>query len=311
MVQRMQTFPKCLLLPIDGTDEALRPARFLGRLYPPREVRLILGYFSAPPPPAISGTAPLSNKLLAKKRQFFNELKRDERTVFDHALEALAKEGFSKEFIQEHVEPRGMSVAKQECLLGGYRKVDAIVVQKRVKTSLEDLLRADTSSALVQQCIECPVWLTDGQIDPRKAAIYIADEEASPRITDHAAYMLSDTPVDIALIRFAPKIPHPISCSPSEAARELAGHVHANELSSLLNASGILAGYGIAENRVRLTLIPKRGDTVAEILSWCASNGVGIVGLGRTRTEGIFSFLRTSLTEQVASELKNMAVWIA
>ncbi len=307
----MQTLPKCLLLPIDGTNESLRPAKFLSRLYPPSEVRLILCYFSTPPPPAYCGAVAQSRELLAKKRQFFEKRKRDERRVFDQALEALAKEGFSKEFIQEHVEQKNMGTAKQACLLGDIRKVDAIVVQKQVKTRLEHLMSSDPSSALVQQCIECPIWMTDGEIDPGKAAIYINEEEASLRIADHAGYMLSDTGVDIALIRAASKTSHPLSCRPSEAVRELSNYADAHQLSYLLRASAILADYGIAENRIRITLIPERGGAVTAILSWCAANGIGIIGLGRTRTEGVRGFLKTSATQKITSDFKNMAVWVA
>ncbi|MDR3569257.1 MAG: hypothetical protein P4L43_14610 [Syntrophobacteraceae bacterium] len=301
----MQTIPKCFLLPIDGTNESLWPARFLGKLYSPSEVRLILSYFSAPPPPAYTGDLARSHELQAKKRQFLEDEKREERAVFDHALEALEKLGFLKEFIQEHVEPKGMAVAKQACLLGDIKKVDAIVVPKHVKVRLEDLLKSDPSSALAQQCIECPVWMTEGAIEPGKAAIYISDEEGSTRIADHAGYMLSDTGVDIDLVGAAAKIRHPLTWRPSQAQSAPRG------LESLLKASAVLADYGIDQDRIRMTLIPKRGDTIAEVLSWCASNGIGIIGLERTRTEGILGSLRASSTRKITSDLKNMAVWIA
>ncbi len=307
----MQTIPKCFLLPVDGTKESLRPAGFIGRLYPPSEVRLILSYFSTPMPPAYSGEVARSNELMAKKKQFFDKLKQDERSVFDRALEELEKEGFSKELIQEHVEPKGMSVARQECLLGDMTNVDAIVVQKHVKNSLEDLMRLDPSLALVQQCIECPIWMTEGKIDPEKAAIYITDEEASMRIADHAGYMLSDTGASITLIRPSAKTSLPVSCRPSQAASVLSGHASTREISALLRGSEVLADNGITEDRILITLIPDRGDTVAQFLSWCGSNGIGIIGLGRTRPKGLLSFLKTSAAQKITSDFKDMAVWVA
>ncbi len=310
----MQTLPKCLLLPIDGTHESLRPVAFISRLYPPSEVNLILCYFSAPFSPAYSGAAPSVPQLQRKKREFFQERQQDARRIFDHARQVLLKEGFSEQLIQEHIQQREMSVAKQACLLADIRKVDAVLVQKRVTSSLEGFIRGDSASALLQHCLSSPVWFTEGEIDPKSAAICIVDEDASLRIADHAGYMLSGTGAEITLLHAAKKLPHLISCRPSEALKKLAGYADTprrqNKLSYLLKASAILAGYGVDESRMQITLIPDRGDAASEILSWCASIGVGIIGLGHSEPEGVWSFLKTSVTRKILADFKNMAVWV-
>ena len=106
----MQTLPKCLLLPIDGTHESLRPVEFISRLYPPSEVNLILCYFSAPLPPAYSGAVAQSPELLGKKREFLEERQQDTRRIFDHAREVLLKAGFSEELIQESTQQRAAKI---------------------------------------------------------------------------------------------------------------------------------------------------------------------------------------------------------
>ena len=310
----MQTLPKCLLLPIDGTHESLRPVAFISRLYTPSELNLILCYFSPPPPPAYCGAVAQSPELLRKKREFLQERQQDTRRIFDHAREVLLKEGFSEELIQEHIQQREMSVAKQACLLADIRKVDAVLVQKRVTSSLEGFIRGDSASALLQHCLSSPVWFTEGEIDPKSAAICIVDEDASLRVADHAGYMLSSTGAEITLLHAAKKPSHPISCRPSEALEKLAGYadtpVRRGKLSYLLKASSILADQGFDEGRIRITLIPDRGDTAGEILSWCASNGIGIIGLGHSEPEGVWSFLKTSVTRKILADFKNMAVWV-
>ena len=310
----MQTLPKCLLLPIDGTHESLRPVAFIRRLYPLSEVSLILCYFSPPLPPAYSGAVAQSPELLRKKREFLQGRQQDARRIFDHAAQVLLKQGFSEELIQEHIEQREMSVAKHACLLADIRKVDAVLVQKRVTSSLEGLIRGDSASALLQHCLSSAVWFTEGEIDPKSAAICIVDEDASLRITDHAGYMLSSTRAEITLLHAAKKPSHPISCRPSGALEKLAGYADTpqrrGKLSYLLKASAILADYGFDESQIQITLIPDRGDTASEILSWCASNGVGIIGLGHSQPEGVWSFLKTSVTRKILANFKNMAVWV-
>ncbi|MGA2403664.1 MAG: universal stress protein [Syntrophobacteraceae bacterium] len=311
----MQTLPKCLLLPIDGTNESLRPVSFISRLYPVSEVSLILCYFSAQLPPAYSGDVTPSPEMLRKKKQFVQSRQQDVRRIFDHAKDVLVKAGFSEELIQEHVQQKEMSVAKHACLLADIRKVDAVLVQKRVSSSLEGFIRGDSASALLQHCLASPVWFTEGGIDPKSAAICIVDEDASLRIADHAGYMLSGSRAEITLLHTARKPSHPISCRPSEALNKLAGYADMpggrEKLSYLLKGAAILKDYGLDETRVQITLIPDRGDTAGEILSWCTSNGVGIIGLGHSQPEGVWGSLKTSVTRKILANFKNMAVWVA
>jgi nucleotide-binding universal stress UspA family protein len=311
----METPPKSLLLPIDGTSESLRPIAFISRLYPISEVSLILCYFSPPPPPVYSGPDAETPELLKKKWDFTQSSMQDARRIFGHAKEVLLKAGFSEELIQEHIQQREMSVAKHACLLADIRKVDAVVVQKRVTSSLEGFLRGDPASAMLQYCLTSPVWFIEGEIDPGSAAICIFDEDASLRIADHAGYMLSGSGAEITLLQTVRRLSVSISCRPSEVLKKLAGYanmpVSPGKCAYLLEAAAILEDYGIDETRIQITLIPDKGDTAGEILSWCASNGVGIVGLGHSEPEGIWSSLKTSVTRRIVSDFKSMAVWVA
>ncbi len=292
----METLTKCLLLPIDGTSESLRPIKFISRLYPVSEVSLILCYFAAP----------------------YSEAKRhqDPRHIFSEAKEVLLKAGFSAKLIQEQVGQRQMSVAKQACLLADIRKVDAVAVQKRVTSSLEGFLMGDPTSALLLHCQRSPVWFTEGEIDPKSAAICIVDEEASLRIADHAGYMLSGSGAKITLLQAVRKLSHSISWRPFDALKRPEGWeadmaISPGKRAYLQRAAEILKDYGIDEGLIQITCIPDRGNTADEILSWCTSNGVGIVGLGHSEPEGTWSFLRTSITKKILSDFKNMAVWVA
>ena len=247
----MQTLPKCLLLPIDGTNESLRPVAFISRLYPVSEVSLILCYFSPPVPPVYSGDVAPSRELLRKKREFFQGRQQDIRRIFDHAKDALVKAGFSEELIQEHVQQGQMSVAKQACLLADIRKVDAVIVQKRVSSSLEGFIKGDSASALLEHCLASPVWFTEGEIDPKSAAICIVDEDASLRIADHAGYMLSGTGAEITLLHSARKAVYPVSCRPSEAVDKLADYADtaARRGQALIPLKGSLDTGGLRNRR--------------------------------------------------------------
>jgi hypothetical protein len=311
----MQTLTKCILLPIDGTNESLRPVKFISRLYPTSEVNLILCYFSPPLPPSYSRTVVQSPELSKKREEFFQARQEDMRRIFRHAREVLLKAGFAEELIQEHVEQKQVSVARQACLLADIRKVDAVIVQKQVTSSLEGFIRGDLASDLLERCRTSPVWFTEGEIDPKSAAICIVNEDASLRIADHSGFMLSSTGAGITLLHAEKKLSHPFSCLPSEAPEKLGHYADTPErkdtISYLSKASAILMDYGFDESRIRITMIPDRGHTADAILSWCASNGIGIIGLGHSQPEGVWSFLKTSVTRKILADFRNVAVWVA
>ncbi len=311
----MQSLPKCLLLPIDGSRESLRPIEFVGRLYPGlHDVNLILGYFVPPLPPVYSSMFAESAEMMKKRREHLESREKDTRRIFAQAKDVLLRAGFAPELIQEHIEQREMSVAKQACLLADMKKVDAILVQQTVTSSLEGFLRGTSPSALLQHCLTSPIWFTEGTVDVGNAAICIFNEEASLRIADHAGFMLSDTRTAITLLHASRSCGAPVFSGLAQKSRDLAAWAASPEgkeaMPYLTRASEIVRDQGIGDDRVRIAIIPGRGDIVGEILSWCGKNGVGIVGLGHSQPEGIWSFLRTSVTKKVLSSFKDMSVWV-
>ncbi|MFZ2447289.1 MAG: hypothetical protein WAW37_13100 [Syntrophobacteraceae bacterium] len=307
--------PKCLLLPIDGTAESLRPVEFVSRLYPGvRDVNLVLSYFVPPLSPIYSGPGVESPGVLKKRREALASREQDTRRIFEGARKMLLDSGFSEALIQEHVQQKEMTVAKHACLLADIKKVDAILVQKRISSDLEGYLRGDSHSALLRHCIASPIWFTEGEIQAEGAAVCIYSEEASLRIADHAAFMLSDTNRTITLLHLTKSLSSAISCPFSEAQKALAGWSGApagrEAWPYLLKSAGIMVENGVEEDRIRVAIIPQRWDIAQDILSWCGANGAGIIGLGHSEPEGIWSFFKASVTRKILSDFKNMAVWV-
>jgi nucleotide-binding universal stress UspA family protein len=311
----MENPTKCLLLPIDGTERSLRPVEFVRRLYPAaKDLSLILCYFTPPLPPVYSGMVLESRDMMRKKTQILKQRTEDTRRIFTDAKNALLRAGFSEGMIQEYVEQREMSVAEHACLLADIRKVDAILVQKTVTSGLEGFLKGTSPSALLQHCLVSPIWFTEGEIDPGRAAICVVNEDASLRIADHSGYMLSGTPAEITILHVAKSLSHPVVCSLAGAPEKLfawaVSPAGLEMMPYLKKSAAMLRENGVEEDRIRIALIPRKSDTAHEILAWCSENGIGIIGLGHSEPEGIWSFLKTSVTRKILADFKNMAVWV-
>lgn len=311
----MANHPKCLLLPIDKSPESLRPVEFLSRLYNGvRGLNLILSYFLPPLAPIYREASAESHQMIEKRREVLGSRERETRDIFQNARKILLDAGFSPDDIQEHIEQKQMTVAKHACLLADIRQVDAIVVPKRVSSNLEGFLKGDSPASLLQHCLASPIWFTEGDIDAGRAAICISSEDAALHIADHAGYMLANTSCSITLLHAAKSVSTTVKSTLPEMESALAGWSRTSQgqekMPYLRKAAEILSVNGVEKDRISISIIPSRNTVANEILSWCASNGISIIGLGHSEPEGVWSFLRASVTKQILSDFKNMAVWV-
>lgn len=310
----MTPLSKCLLFPIDGTEEALRPIEFLRRLYPDlNQVGIVLCYFAPALPPAYREQRG-SPEQLKKKQEYMKSREQGTRLAFEQARKDLVRVGFQSDMIHEHVLEKQVSKAKDACLLADWKKADAVLVRKQVTNTLEGLFRDDPTDDLLRHCLASPLWLVEGTVDVSHAAICITNEDASLRAADHAAFMLTGTGAEVTLLHAAKTVSHPVSTPVAHITAEVEKWLMTPEgrpvRPFLHQAHDILKREGIADERVRITVIPSQGKAASEIPVFCQKERIGIVVLGHTQPTGIKGFLKGSVTKKIIAELKNMAVWV-
>lgn len=310
----MAPISKCLLLPIDGSRESLRPVEFIRRLYLDLStIRVVLCYFQPPLAPIYRGK-PDSPEMVRRRTEVLGAREAETRNVLRQAREVLARAGFPEDSIAEHVQEKASTMPRDACLIAGVRKVDALVMQKKIQTDLESLLRDDPTYGLLQHCTGSPVWVTDGNVDPSRGAVCILNEDTSIRAADHAAFMLADTPTEIFLLHAARGIAEPLTVPVSDPGREVAEWFKTGEGKPmepyLQEAAEVVRKEGIPEDRVKLSIIPSRTNVALDIIEHCRKQGIGIVVIGHSNPTGKWSFLRSSVTKRALAELRDMAVWV-
>lgn len=310
----MTSLSKCLLFPIDGTEEALRPIEFLQRLYPNRDrIGLVLCYFAQALPPAFREQRG-SQEQLKKKQELLKSREQAIRSAFEGAKKVLVAKGFQSDLIHEHVLEKQASKAKDACLLADWKKADAVLIRKRVTTTLAGLFEDDPTDALLRHCLTSPLWLVEGTTDVSQAAICITDEEASLRAADHAAFMLTGTHTTVTLLHAARNISQPLHSDAATVSSELERWFATPEgrpVKPFLKESyEHLKREGILDGSIRFAIIPSQGKAAFEILDYCRRQGIGILVLGHTPPTGITGFLKGSVTKKAIAELRNMTLWI-
>ncbi len=310
----MAPISKCLLLPIDDSRESLKPVEFIRKLYPDlSSVKVVLCYFQPPLAP-IYREKPDSPEMARKRMEILRAREANTRKVLNHAREVLGKAGFPEESVLEHVQEKASTMPRDACLIAGVRRADALVVQRQNQTTLESLLRDDPTHGLLQYCFDCPVWITDGNIDPSRGAVCILNEDTSIRAADHAAFMLADAKTEIVLLHATRGIAGPCTVPVSQLSPEIQKWFNTNEGRSmepyLRKAAEVVCQEGISEDRVKLSLIPSRGNVAVDIIEHCRNQGIGIVVIGHSNPQGKWSFLKSSVTKKALEEFRDMAIWV-
>ncbi len=311
MEQKVRHF----LLTVDESSDCLRPIRFLAALYHQlKHIYVLLCHFYAPPAP-IYRQQDLSPSMAAQKEELIRARQENARAILDKVRHALVDLGVAAENIQMHTQERSVSVAQHACSLAGIRRVDCVLVPKTISGKLDGLLRGDPIPAHLQHCLVRPVWFLDGShIDTNQAAICMVHDEASVRAARHAGSMLAGCSTRIDLVHCDPHIDWSITSEITEPSAQLLAWEKTPGGQALVpylrQAQQILVQEGISEIRVRIVVLPSRGDVARSVIEYCRQNHVGIVVLGHSAPEGIWSFFQNSVTKSILAEFKNMAVWV-
>ena len=310
----MAPLPKCLLFPIDGTEEALRPVEFLRRLYPnPDQVGVILCYFAPALPPAYREQRG-SPEQLKKKQEFMKSREQETRAALDQAKKALVSSGISGRHDSGTCPGKAGGKSERRLPSGRLEKSGCRFDPETGYQYPGGLFEDDPTHDLLRHCLASPLWLVEGTVDVSHAAICITNEEASLRAADHAAFMLTGTGTEVTLLHAANTISHPVSTPAAHITAEVEKWLMTPEgrpvKPFLHQAHDILKREGIGDERVRITVIPSQGKAALEIPAFCQKERIGIVVLGHTPPKGVTGFLKGSVTKKIIAELKNMAVWV-
>lgn len=309
----MTPTPKMFLLPIDDTEEPLRPIRFLTQLYPDRSRIGLIIHYLVPPLPPVYAEGRLSPAQVAKKKAFLKERDDAARKACDRAKQVLLDVGFSQEIIHELVQEKELSVAHHACRLADIKRVDAVLFPKQSSSALEGFLKGDHTSALLHHCLVSPIWFVDEPADTTRAVVCVSEHRASVRALDHALFMLEETPTAIDVVHFSKKLSKKIVSQGIEPDAHMTRWVadqSADVRANYDQALSLIRESTVDPARLRLVAAPSSGKIAADILSYCAENKAGILVLGHGGSGGTWGFLKSSVTKKILADFRHQAVWV-
>ncbi|SFN01933.1 universal stress protein [Thermodesulforhabdus norvegica] len=305
--------PKTILVPLDEDEAYTGCVEFVHALYPEKDrLTLILHYIEPPLAPVYKGT-PSSPAMREKKKNLLAERREKTKAILDRARRRLVELGFSEELVQEHVQERELSVAHHACRLADMKKVDAVVVPKKITSKLEGFLKGNPTPDFLHHCLVSPIWFVEGRPSTERAVLAVGPENTSLRAVDHAGFMLAETKTLVDLVHVSSRVSGVISSGVETKSADYLRWESSSqnrEARTFMDESvRILINAGFTPDRIRLVVHP--GKNVADsLLDYCRVVKAGIVVLGHSKPGGTWGFLKSSITEKLISSAMNLSVWV-
>jgi nucleotide-binding universal stress UspA family protein len=311
----MADLTKMLVIPVDGSDNALRSLDYLGLIYgSDHNLEVTLKYVLPTLPPVLADNRSLDRETATKLKTIENKSIRMAEKILTQAKKFLVDKGFHEERVQTVYKKKRSGIAQDLCQWVESKRADAVLVSSRGRTRLEAFFMGEVSSKLLEYCRVCPVWIVQGQVKSKRMLIAIDSSENALRAVDHAGFMLSgtDCPVTIFhtmrhLRRFVPQEMLDEAPELEELWKTKAG----KEIEPFMKkAEEMLVKAGVNESQISQKVVDGSRSAANDILEEARNNQYGTIVMGRRGISGVQEFFMGSVSSKVLQNSTGMAVWI-
>ena len=306
---------KMVVVPLDGSDNALRSLEYLHFMYGNQHnLEVTLKYVLPSLPPILTDDTSMKRETAVKLKALENKSVRMAEQILSKAKSLLVQKGFDEERVNTVSRKKEQGIAQDICTWVESKQADAVLTTTRGRSRLEAFFMGEVSSKLLEHCRVCPVWILEGTVKSKKILIAIDNSENAIRAVDHAGFMLSGTDCQVTLFhtmrhlrRFVPlevlqETPELEQLWKSKAGQEIEPYMRkAREM--LLNA-------GLSETQIATKVVDGSRSAATDILDEARSDGYGTIVLGRRGLSGVKEFFMGSVTSKVLQNSAGLAVWI-
>jgi nucleotide-binding universal stress UspA family protein len=311
----MDDLTKMLVLPVDGSENALRSLDYLHLIYGNKHnLEVTLKYVLPSLPPILADNRTIDRETATKLKTIENKSIRLAEKVLSQAKNSLIEKGFDGERVHTVYKKKKSGIAQDICQWVESKRADAVLVSSRGRTRLEAFLMGEVSSKLLEYCRVCPVWIVQGQVKSNRVLIAVDSSENALRTVDHAGFMLSgtDCPVTIFhtmrhLRRFVPQEVLDEAPELEQLWKTKAGQ----EIEPFMKkAEEMLVKAGVSESQISKKVVDGSRSAANDILEEARNNQYGTIVMGRRGISGVQEFFMGSVSSKVLQNASGMAVWI-
>ncbi len=213
---------RMIVMPVDGSENALRSLDYVRLLYSPTEQLELVIFYVLPSLPRLLTEDETADAETAQKIRVIEtrNLHMAER-ILDEAKSALIGKGFSEKQIRTVSRKKEAGIAQDICRWAEAKQADAVLITTRGRSRLEAFLMGEISSKLLDYCRVCPVWIVEGAVKSNRVLVAVDSSENALRAVDHAGFMLGGTDCQVTIFHSMRQLRRFVPLEVCEAAPEL------------------------------------------------------------------------------------------
>jgi len=311
----MTELSKMVVLPVDGSENALRSLDYLHLIYGNKHnLEVTLKYVLPSLPPILADNRSMDRETATKLKTIENKSIRLAEKILTQAKNFLIEKGFDSERVQIVYKKKESGIAQDICKWVESKRADAVLISSRGRSRLEAFFMGEVSSKLLEYCRVCPVWIVQGQVKSNRVLIAVDSSENALRAVDHTGFMLSGTDCPITIFhsmrhlrRFVPQEVLDEAPELEELWKTKAGQ----EIEPFMTkAKEMLVKAGVSESQISKKVVDGSRSAASDILEEARNNQYGTIVMGRRGISGVQEFFMGSVSSKVLQTSTGMAVWI-
>ncbi|MGD2097102.1 MAG: universal stress protein [Desulfobacterales bacterium] len=312
----VKNIEKIVVVPVDGSENALKSLDYINRIFGPKHnLRISLVYILPKLPPILVEESSKSRQTLNLVQDIEKKNSQMAERILADAKDRLINVGFTKKTVEVVFRNINIGVARDICSWAEKnKKAHAIFISSRGRSRLEAFFTGEIANKVLEYVKVCPVWLVKGKVKHNNVLLAVENSENAMRAVDHAAFLLSDTDVNVTVFhskrdlrRFVPKEVLEEFPGVQKFWQKKAGDVAAPYMKK---ASEKLIQAGIAENRISVKMVDGSRSAARDILDEAEENAIGTVILGKKGYSNVEDYAMGSITKNVLNRAADMAVCI-
>jgi len=311
----MENLAKKILIPLDGSKNALNSLDYLDVMYGPKHnLDVSLFYVLPSLPPILTDEKTIDTDIWVKRSAVEKKNTRFAERILKEAKMVLINKGVDGERVSTISQKKEASTAYDICKWANRKQVDAVLLTRRGRTDLETFFMGGISNKLVHYCHNCPLWIAGGRIHSKKVLVCVDSSENALRAVDHAAFMLSGTDCQATLYHSIRHLRRYVPLEVLEGAEKLQQlwNIKAGEQIApyMKKAREMLLNAGITEEQIATKIVDGSRSAADDILKEARNNGYGTIVLGRQGQLMMKEFLFGSVTSKILHHSPGLAIWI-
>ena len=304
-----------ILVALDGSEQSMDAVQYVAAMLPPESTKVVLfQVFSKVPDTCYDLEAfPQFCERISVLREWEMAYTRAAEKIMHEAREILMKQGWPGEAVDIRLHERMAGVAR-DILAESGDKYSAVVVGRKGKSKLKDLVLGSVAFKLIGTVSETPVWVVGGTPDADRILVAMDDSDRSLRCVQYVGRAIGPRPVHLTLLHVARIVE-----LYQESVDRIAGSDFEHQWQEASQervfpifeqAKKLLFEAGVSPDRVEAKVVTGTMSRAGGILEEATNGGYGTIVLGRRGLSRVREFLLGRVSNKVLQMAHRTTVWL-